>query len=135
MKRCMKLTALCALLLAGCATGTGGWEVTLKEGQDETSRFRTDDKDFAERLAVERTRIRRAPSGFAVAEVDVRNAEDDDFSFQYRFEFTDAGGFPIQPGSRAWEQLVIHGGENRTLVATAPTKEAVGFTVRARRIK
>ena len=135
MKRCMKLAALCALVLAGCATGTGGWEVSLKEGQGEAHQFKADDKDFAEQLVVERTRIRRASSGFAVAEVDVRNAEDEDFSFQYRFVFADAGGSPIRPESRAWEQLVIHGGESRTLIATAPTKDAVGFVVRARRIK
>ena len=134
MMHCLKLLIPCVALVAGCATGTGGWEVSLDEGKGEVQALRVDDDDFAEILVVEKTRIRRTPSGFVMAEVDVRNTEDDDFAFQYRFVFHVAGGSPIQPGSRAWEQLVIHGGESRTLTATAPSKDAVGYLVRARRI-
>ena len=134
MKHVMMLATLGTLLVTGCATGTGGWEVSLFEGKGESIRFRVDDNDFAETLGVERTRIRRASSGLSVAEVDVRNADDDDFTFQYRFVFLDADGSPILPEARSWDQLVIHGGESRTLSATAPSQKAVGFRVRARRI-
>lgn len=135
MKFMLKMAVSSVVLLAGCATGTGGWEVSLKEGYAEKQVLRVDDEDFAEILVVERTRIRRVSSGFAVAEVDVRNAEDADFAFQYRFVFFDADGYPIRPEARAWEQDDLHGGESRQLIATAPTADAVGFVVRARRIK
>lgn len=125
---------LSTLLLAGCATGTGGWEVSLKEGQGEIQQFRADDVSFAKKLVVERTRIHRASSGFAVAEVDVRSTEKDDLNIQYRFVFFDRNGSPILPGVRAWEQLTIHGGEIQTLMATASSKDAVGFRVRTRRM-
>lgn len=135
MKLGMMVPLVGVLLSGGCATGTGGWELALNEGQNGVHSLRVDDEDFAETLAVERSWIRRAPSGMAVADVLVRNTDDDDFPFQYRFVFVDVDGSPIMPDSRSWDQHVVHGGESCTLSATAPTKSACGFLVRARRIK
>ena len=135
----MKLTTIvataCAILACGCASvSTGGFEVSVREGDAAVPSLRIDDRTFARRFSVETAGVRREPSGFASAQIQVRNVRREDIPIQYKFTFFDSDGMEIQPGARAWEQTTIHGGESVPLSAVAPDKSVVRFVVRVRNV-
>jgi len=126
---------VCASLMIGCAStaSTGGFEVSVHEENSAMNTVRIDDRYFAKRFSVEAAHIRREPSGFASAQVRVRNMRDKDIPIQYKFFFFDRDDMEIQPGARSWEQTTVHGGEVVSLSSVAPIKSAVKFVVRVRR--
>lgn len=125
----------CASLMIGCAStaSTGGFEVSVHEGNSAINVVRIDDCYFAKRFSIEAADTRREASGFVSAQVRLRNMRDEDIPIQYKFFFFDRDGMEIQPGARSWEQTTVHGGEVVSLTSVAPIKSAVKFVVRVRR--
>lgn len=133
MKIELLAAAMAAFFAAGCETmSTSGLEVAIGEGGAGV--IRVDDRSLSRKVVVEKGIVRREASGFATAQVFVRNTCRDDLSIQYKFRFFDAAGMEVQPGARAWEQTVLHGDDSASLSAVAPTKDVVSFSVRIRRV-
>lgn len=137
MKRIVAIISIGATLVvgSGCvSSSTGGLEVSLQEGAGQPI-VRVDDSFFRRHVDITDALVRRATTGFAEAGVHVRNRFGKDFPLQYKFTWFDADGMEVQSGGRPWEQVLLHGGEDATLSATAPEKRAVRFVVRLRRIR
>ena len=133
MKIGILVAAAAALFATGCETmSTSGLEVAVGEGGAGV--IRVDDRSLSRKLVVEKGIVRREASGFAKAQVFVRNTCRDDLPIQYKFRFFDATGLEVQPGARAWEQTVLHGDDSASLSAVAPQKDVVSFSVRIRRV-
>ena len=133
MKLFLHAVALATLLMAGCSTpSTSGLEVVVSEGGK--GKVIMDDNFLSRKVIVENCIARRETSGFAKAQVIVRNARSKDQPIQYQFRFFDADGMEVQPGERAWEQTILHGDDSAALSAVAPSKEVVKFSVRIRRV-
>ena len=133
MKIGILVAAAAALFATGCETlSTSGLEVAVGEGG--VGVIRVDDRAFSQNIVVEKGMVRREASGFAKAQVFVRNTRRDDLAIQYKFRFFDADGMEVQPGVRAWEQTILHGDDSAALSAVAPRKDVVSFSVRIRRI-
>ena len=132
--RLLTITAACAVFAIGCAS-TNGFEVVAMEGGGGTPYVRLDDSYLARKLSVETAAVRREPSGFASAQVRVRNTKSEDLQIQYKFTFCDNDGMEVQPGARAWEVITIHGGESVPLSAVAPDASVSRFVVRVRRVQ
>ena len=124
----------CFGLVMGCVTtSTGGFEVSVYEGQPDAAAVRADDQFFSKCFSVDTVGVRREPSGVASLQVQLRNRLREDVPIQYKFTFFDKDGMEVQPGVRAWEQKTIHGGESASLSSVAPEKSVVRFLVRVRR--
>ena len=135
MKSKVIMAMACASLAIGCVStvSTGGFEVSVYEGNTAGNAVRIDDRYFAKQFSIEATNIRRESSGVVAAQVRVRNMRNKDIPIQYKFMFFDNDGMEIQPGVRSWEQTTIHGGEAASLSAVTPVKSAVRFALRVRR--
>ena len=132
--KCALATAV-FLSLFGCAsTSTGGLVVSLREGET-SAETRIDDMFFGQHVDVVECCATRSDMGLLKASVCVRNRYDRDFPVQYKFTWFGSDGAEIQAGGRPWEQKIMHGGEDVSLQAVAPSKSVVKFAVRLRRVK
>ena len=134
MNRKVLILLLGVAIASGCASvSTGGFQISACEGAKEMGDVRIEDCQFARKFSVEAAAVRREPSGFARAQFFIKSLRRQDIPIQYKFKFFDSDGLEVQPNVRAWEQLIIHGGESITLSAVAPDKSVVKFVVYIRR--
>lgn len=108
-----------ALLQAG-----GGMETTLV----------VDNPKLARHLQVLAHHAHRRDDGFIVAQMELVNHDSRDYVCQYRFRWFDDNDMELYPGSRPWEQKILHGGEAVRLQAVSPYSGATRFKVQIRNI-
>ena len=66
------------------------------------------------------------------AQVTIRSLDHDDQNLQYRFGWYDANDMEIDSGGQAWQPIVLHGMETKTIQAAAPHSGARRYTINLR---
>lgn len=105
-------------------SGSGGMETMLL----------VDNPKLARHLQVLAHHAHRQADGFIVAQMELLNHDSRDYVCQYRFSWFDDNDMELYPGSRPWEQKILHGGEAVRLQAVSPYPGATRFKVQIRHI-
>ena len=50
-----------------------------------------------------------------------------DQALQYRIDWFDENGMPVEPDSTSWQPLLLHGGEQKVIQASALLPQAAAF--------
>jgi uncharacterized protein YcfL len=66
------------------------------------------------------------------AQATLKSKDRDTLSFQYKFEWYDAGGIEINSGAGAWKPLLLTGRETKTIQSVAPDPRAKEFKLKVR---
>lgn len=119
---------------APATTGMSTRVNILSDSEIPLSQIRIDDKKIANSLQFIDIITRQNSDGFIIAQVELLNLSKRDLPFQYLFSWYDQYGMEIYPGSRPWQQRVLHGGQSANLQAVSPYSEAVEFKIHIRRI-
>jgi uncharacterized protein YcfL len=129
--------ALMAIIsLSGCST-TAGVEATGKTTwNDEGARELSKKVVFNSSSLAGDLQIVDMQSTLAgnlmKAQATLKSKDRDTMSFQYRFDWYDAGGMEINSGAGSWKPLIITGRESKTIQSVAPDPRAKEFKLKIR---
>jgi uncharacterized protein YcfL len=127
---------IASLGLVGCST-TAGVETTGKVSWDEQG-ARTLEKNVVFNNSglkgdIQIVDIKSAMAGDILrAQATLRSKDKDTLTFQYRFEWYDAGGLEINSGAGSWKPLILNGRETKTVQGVAPDPRAKEFKLKIR---
>lgn len=106
----------------------------LQAGGGMETMLLVDNPKLARHLQVIAHHANRRDDGFIVAQMELSNNDSRDYVCQYRFSWFDDNAMELYPGSRPWEQKILHGGEVVRLQAVSPYPGATRFKVQIRNI-
>ena len=107
-------------VLAGCLTDTSGIVV-------EKGKLVVHNQRLAAHLDMQYQLRRETPSNFIHVQAFVQNADESDFSFQYRFQWRDADGMMLRETIPVWKTATIHGRDTLALEGVSETPAAADF--------
>ena len=129
------MAALAVALAAGCASpNTSGITVgaeTDAEGKRQQI-LQVDNAKLARQLQVADVVVGQTKNGMLKADVKLTSRQNKSIVAQSKFAWFDAAGAEIDPDTDAWQPLVLHGKETRTLQGIAPNAAAASFKLRVR---
>ncbi|MEW6443309.1 MAG: YcfL family protein [bacterium] len=146
MKSCReRLRLLCCVLLPGaalvlasaCASSTTsnvgvGQIVQTDQGEVLQKEYVVKDKSFGKEIQV--TDIRARFRGeFLEGQAILANQKKSTVAFEYKFEWFDAEGFPMESLVTLWKPDLLYGKETKTVLAVCPLPHAKGFKVLVRK--
>ncbi|MGC9452409.1 MAG: DUF1425 domain-containing protein [Oceanipulchritudo sp.] len=71
-------------------------------------------------------------NGMVRVQFSIQNRSDKKQAFQYRFTWTDADGFVVQPDQNPWQSVHLAGREVGTIESVARSERAVAFSLMIR---
>ncbi len=122
---------LAGLLLCGCAGVTTG--LTLEGSQQQEAMLRVDNAALGRQLAFGIANQRRQDDLLTVA-ARLSNRTRSDLALQYRVSWFDGDGMALESDASAWQPLLLHGGEQHLIQASALRPEAEGYRIDVRRV-
>ena len=129
------MAALAVALAAGCASpNTSGITVgaeTDAEGNLQQI-LQIDNAKLARQLQVADVVVGQTKNGMLKAGVKLTSRQNKSIVAQSKFAWFDAAGAEIDPDTDAWQPLVLHGKETRTVRGIAPNAAAASFKLRVR---
>lgn len=136
MKKSLLLQAVCGVgLLAGlCSCGTT--MNTVEPAQAVGRRQMVDDKRFLTDAGLDRKvriiglNVANTPAGLLKVNVEVENLRRSVQPFNYRVEWFDQDGMPVETATGAWIHREILGRETLNLTAVGPSPNARDFRIK-----
>ena len=130
------ISAVVILGLAGCST-SAGIEATGKAAWDEQgARILEKNVVFYSiglKWDLQILDLRSVLVGNIMkVQATLRSKDKDTLSFQYRFEWYDAGGLEINSGAGSWKPVMLNGSETKNIQAVAPDQRAKEFKLEIR---
>ena len=119
-----------AALFSGCANRSANIVsgVAVAEGADLPYSYIINNKKLADRVEVVRLDARTV-DGIAQAQITVLNNTKKSQRFEYWVQWFDKDGFAISSAVQSWQPVLIYGRMEKTLLATAPSEDAVRYRV------
>jgi uncharacterized protein YcfL len=121
----MRLILLPLLLcgLVACSSTNG---IVLDGGDGRDTSLQIDNAGMGQRLGLSLGRQQRVDGRLQVA-VQLKSHIAYDQTLQYRIDWFDEAGMPVEPDSTSWLPLVLHGGEQRVIRVSALLPQATAF--------
>ncbi|MGL4205985.1 MAG: YcfL family protein [Aeromonadaceae bacterium] len=115
-------------MMSGCAPTSG---IALQGGESGGSSLQVDNNGMAHRLTLSLQQQVRREERLQLA-VRLKSNIAYDQTLQYRVDWFDMAGMPVEPDSGHWQPLVLHGGEQKVIQAVAllPSATSFRFSVR-----
>ena len=131
----MGIAALALALAAGCASpNTSGITVGAEMGAAASMErvLLSENAKLARQLHVDDLVVGQTKNGLMKADVKLTSRQNKSIVAQSKFAWFDAAGAEIDPDTDAWQPLVLHGKETRTVRGIAPNAAAASFKLRVR---
>lgn len=122
---------LVGVLLTGCASMTDG--ISLAGSEGGSAKLQQQSSALGQRIGLELKQLRRQNERLELA-IRVKSNIAYDQSLQYKVDWFDEGGMPVEPERAYWQPLIVHGREEKVLRASAPLSEATSFSFAIREI-
>lgn len=115
-------------MMNGCAPTNG---IALQGGESGASSLQVDNSNMAHRVTLALQQQVRREERLQLA-VSMKSNIAYDQTLQYRVDWFDEAGMPVEPDSGHWQPLVLHGGEQKVIQAVAllPSATTFRFSVR-----
>ncbi len=126
-----------ALILTGCVVRTSGVSGTSSNvegpyGQSAQMKYVViNNQELARGIQVVDLRSVYVDE-YLKADVSVVNKYNRTLNVQYKFQWFDARGMEVDPGSTAWTPLVLYGNESKSIQGVAPNPTAVEYKIHIR---
>ena len=127
--------ALYLLTLMGCTTTTSGMVATGKpHGDPEYAKHLVINNDpLAAAIIIEQMNT-RTTGGVLEVSLSLANLTSRDISAQYKFSWYDDSNFEVEPDSRAWTPIILHGKSSTSMQARAPNSKVTTYKVNVREL-
>lgn len=122
---------LIGVLLTGCASMTDG--IMLSGSEGGSAQLQQQSSSLGQRVTLELKQLRRQDDRLELA-LKVKSNIAYDQSLQYKVDWFDEGGMPIEPDRAYWQPLILHGREEKVLRTSAPLSDATSFSFAVREI-
>ena len=122
---------LVGVLVTGCSSMTDG--ISLTGGEGGTAKLQQQSSNLGQRVSLELKQLRRQDERLELA-IKVKSNIAYDQSLQYKVDWFDEGGMPVEPECAYWQPLIVHGREEKVLRASAPLADATSFSFTIREI-
>ncbi len=122
----MKVLLLSVLICCGltaCARTDG---IALDGHEGGEAQLQVANSGMASRLNLALAQQQRSDGRLQVA-IRLKSQIAYDQTLQYRIDWFDANGMPVEPDSTSWQPLVLHGGEQKVIQASALLPQAAAF--------
>ena len=122
----MKMLLLSVLICCGltaCARTDG---IALDGHEGGEAQLQVANSGMASRLNLALAQQQRSDGRLQVA-IRLKSQIAYDQTLQYRIDWFDANGMPVEPDSTSWQPLVLHGGEQKVIQASALLPQAAAF--------
>lgn len=123
MMKVLLLSVLICCGLTACAR-TNGIALDGREGAE--AQLQVDNANMASRLKLTQVQQQRRDGRLQVA-IRLKSQIAYDQSLQYRIDWFDENGMPVEPDSTSWQPLLLHGGEQKIIQASALLPQAAAF--------
>lgn len=110
---------------------TNGIALSGSEGGAAT--LQKESRSLGQQVGLELQQLRRMDDRLELA-VKVKSHIAYDQSLQYKIDWFDEGGMPVEPDSAYWQPLILHGGEQKIIRSSAPLSDATSFSFAVRNI-
>ena len=119
---------LMLVMINACAPTNG---IALQGGETLSSSLQLDNSSMARRVTLSLQQQVRREERLQLA-VSMKSNIAYDQTLQYRVDWFDETGMPVEPDSGHWQPLVLHGGEQKVVQAVAllPSATQFRFSVR-----
>ena len=137
MKNYLKLVfsslvlAMTAMMVVACATSgvvgtsdTASGKSEIVEIQNKSLAKKVSIKDFKTRIVNDLLNV----------QVEIESNFNSTQEFQYKFSWFDTTGFAVDSEASAWNSIVLHGKESKTVQALAPNPAARKFKIVLRKL-
>jgi len=108
-----------------------GQVIEGQEGETLQKDYFINDKSLAKDIEVLDVKARQVGE-FLEGQAVVRNRKKQTVHFEYRFEWFDQEGFPIESNIALWKPELLYGRESKHLQALCPKPAAKGFKIMIR---
>lgn len=119
--RRLLLAIMAVSVLAGCSSNSAG--IAMRSDSDS---LRVDSSSVASEVTISQVK-QRFDGGLLRGSAVIGSSVSSDRYWQYKFTFFDAEGVGIEVETSPWIPLNLHGGEQRSVQATAPNSSANSF--------
>lgn len=116
------LLVLCGGLTA-CARTNG---IALDGQEGAQAQLQVENSGMSHRVTLTQAQQQRQDGRLQVA-IRLKSEIAYDQALQYRIDWFDASGMPVEPDSTSWLPLQLHGGEQKVLQFSAPLPQAAAF--------
>ncbi len=115
-------------IISGCAATSG---IALQGGEVSPATLQVENSSMAHRVTLSLQQQARRGDRLQLA-VSLKSNIAYDQTIQYRVDWFDEMGMPVEPDSGHWQPLVLHGGEQRVIQAVAllPAATSYRFSIR-----
>ncbi len=123
MMKMLLLSVLICCGLTACARTDG---IALDGHEGGEAQLQVANSGMASRLNLALAQQQRSDGRLQVA-IRLKSQIAYDQTLQYRIDWFDANGMPVEPDSTSWQPLVLHGGEQKVIQASALLPQAAAF--------
>ncbi len=123
MMKVLLLSVLICCGLTACARTDG---IALDGHEGGEAQLQVANSGMASRLNLALAQQQRSDGRLQVA-IRLKSQIAYDQTLQYRIDWFDANGMPVEPDSTSWQPLVLHGGEQKVIQASALLPQAAAF--------
>ena len=123
MMKVLLLSVLICCGLTACARTDG---IALDGHEGGEAQLQVANSGMASRLNLALAQQQRSEGRLQVA-IRLKSQIAYDQTLQYRIDWFDANGMPVEPDSTSWQPLVLHGGEQKVIQASALLPQAAAF--------
>ena len=121
--KALLLSVLICCGLTACARTDG---IALDGHEGGEAQLQVANSGMASRLNLALAQQQRSDGRLQVA-IRLKSQIAYDQTLQYRIDWFDANGMPVEPDSTSWQPLVLHGGEQKVIQASALLPQAAAF--------
>ena len=123
MMKVLLLSVLICCGLTACARTNG---IALDGREGAGAQLQVDNANMASRLKLTLAQQQRSDGRLQVA-IRLKSQIAYDQTLQYRIDWFDENGMPVEPDSTSWQPLLLHGGEQKVIQASALLPQAAAF--------
>lgn len=116
------LLVACGLVFCAGCLGPNTAGIALEHG-----RLEVEDNSFATRVEMVREKTTRTDQGFLKVQVTLKNTQQRDARFLYRFIWKDRDGMTLKQAETLWKTLHLHGREEVDVEAICPVPRGADF--------
>ena len=123
MMKVLLLSVLICCGLTACARTDG---IALDGHEGGEAQLQVANSGMASRLNLALAQQQRSDGRLQVA-IRLKSQIAYDQTLQYRIDWFDENGMPVEPDSTSWQPLLLHGGEQKVIQASALLPQAAAF--------
>lgn len=130
------IVGILAVLPSACAKRTAsnvavGEVIGEEEGEVLQKDYIIKDKTLAKEIEVLDVKARKV-GNLLQGQAIIRNRKMSTTHFEYKFEWFDEDGFPVESNVSLWKPDLLYGAETKWIGATCPKPDATGFKIMIR---